>query len=210
MNLYQKLLKITEEIGTVEKSGRNQQQGYAFIEQAQVVAAVRVALAKYGVMILPEATIRTLDKFQNQKGTTFVWARVSSRYTIVNADDPEERMVLEWDGGEAMDTSDKATNKAITASQKYFLMKLFNISDREDPDLQSHEQLYDPTKHPVEPARQVNDDVPISAKSADKLRRAFTFRGLKGEQVTEFIQFTISKDKPETEADAQALMAALV
>src|SRR6266487_6582545 len=136
-NLYQKLLAITEEIGKIAKTGRNTIQGYSFIEQAQVVAEVRVQLAKHGVMIIPETTDRRMTTFTNAKGTTMIHANVASRYTLVNVDNPEDRMLCEWDAGEALDTSDKATNKATTASQKYFLMKLFNISDKDDPDADS-------------------------------------------------------------------------
>lgn len=139
VNLYQRLLAITQEIGKIDKTGRNSQQGYTFIEQAQVVAEVRAQLAKHGVMIIPETISRTIDRFENAKGTTMFHANVVSRYTLINVDNPEERMVCEWDAGEALDSSDKATNKATTASNKYFLMKLFNISDKDDPDSESPE-----------------------------------------------------------------------
>lgn len=139
LNIYQKLLKITEEVGKIEKTGKNQQQGYAFTEHSQVVAEVRVRLAEYGVMVIAETVSRSVEQFVSAKGTTTFHANVVSRYTIVNADKPEERIVCEWDAGEALDTSDKATSKATTASQKYFLMKLFHISDKDDPDLESYE-----------------------------------------------------------------------
>lgn len=138
LNLYQKLIKMTEEIGKIEKTGRNQMQNYSFIEQAQVVAELRPQIAKYGVLIVPETLERTVERFEvtrsNGKPGVDVHVNVKSRYTIINADNPEERIVCEWDGGEAIDSSDKATNKATTASHKNFLMKLFNISDKEDGD----------------------------------------------------------------------------
>jgi hypothetical protein len=136
-NLYQKLLAITEEIGKIEKTGKNTQQGYAFIEQAMVASTLRPLLHKYGVMIMPETVSRTVERYQTAKGTDAVHANVVSRYTVINADDPNEKMVCEWDAGEAVDYSDKATNKATTASNKTFLMKLFNISDKDDADADS-------------------------------------------------------------------------
>lgn len=137
-NLYQRLLAITEEIGSIEKTGRNAQQGYAFIEQSRVVAELRPLLHKHGVMIVPETVSRTIERYDvtrgNGKPGVDVHASVVSRYHVINADDPEDRIVCEWDAGEAIDSSDKATNKAVTASDKTFLMKLFNISDQDDPD----------------------------------------------------------------------------
>jgi hypothetical protein len=149
LNLYQKLLKITEAVGTIEKTGRNSQQNYAFIEQAQIVAELRPQLAKWGVVIIPETVGRTVDRYTKTvpgykpndppKEQATIHANVVSRYTVVNADNPDEKFTSEWDGGEALDTSDKATNKAITASYKTYVMKLFNISDKEDADSESPE-----------------------------------------------------------------------
>ncbi len=139
MNLYQKLLAITEEIGAIEKTGKNSQQGYAFTEHSEVVSTIKPLLVKHGVMIVPETVGRQLNQVTNNKGTTFTQASVVSRYLIVNVDKPDESVFCDWDAGEALDTSDKATNKATTASQKTFLMKLFNISDRDDPDNDSPE-----------------------------------------------------------------------
>lgn len=133
-NLYQKLLDITEEIGKIEKTGKNSQLPYDFIEQSKIVSTLRPLLNKHGVMIMPETVSRTVERFTTPKGGEAVHANVVSRYTVVNADDPQERMVCEWDGGEAIDYSDKATNKATTASSKTFLMKLFNISDKDESD----------------------------------------------------------------------------
>lgn len=137
-NLYQRLLDITEEVGAIEKTGRNAQQGYAFIEQSRVVAELRPLLHRHGVAIIPETVGRTLERYDvtrgNGKSGVDIHVQVASRYTLVNADSPDDRIVCEWDAGEAIDSSDKATNKAVTASDKTFLMKLFNISDQDDPD----------------------------------------------------------------------------
>jgi hypothetical protein len=157
-NLYQRLLEITLEIGKIEKTGRNQQQGYAFIEQSQVVAELRPLLHKYGVMIMPETLSRTVERFDvtrgNGKPGVDVHAHVISQYTIVNADKPDDYMICRWDAGEALDTSDKASNKAVTASNKSFLMKLFNISDKDDPDQETVPASPKPQlAKPVEPAQ---------------------------------------------------------
>src|ERR1039458_3483776 len=126
-NLYQRLLEITADVGKIEKTGTNTMQNYKFIEQGVVVSEVRVALAKHGVMIIPEITERTLDRYEvtrsNGKPGVDFHAQIKSRFTLVNVDDPQDRTICEWDAGEAIDSSDKASNKAGTASHKYFLMK---------------------------------------------------------------------------------------
>lgn len=173
-NLYQRLLDITEEVGKIDKTGRNTQQGYAFIEQAQVVAEVRTAMVKHGVMIMPEITDRKIDRFDvtrsSGKAGVDIHATVKSRYTVINADNPDERFTCAWDGGEAIDSSDKATNKAGTASHKYFLMKLFNISDKDDPDTHTPEL-------PRSVSRPASDE-PISSDTYTKLLTGMKFKGI--------------------------------
>ena len=138
LNLYQKLNKISVEIGTVGKTGKNLQQGYAFMEQAEIMMRARKLLDEYGVTIIPETLDRTLYERDvvrtNGKQGIDSHVQVKSKFTLVNSDEPKERIECLWDGGEAIDSGDKATNKAITASQKYFYIKLFNISDKEDAD----------------------------------------------------------------------------
>lgn len=210
-NLYQKLLGITEEVGKIDKTGKNTMQNYAFTEYSQVVAEIRVPLAKYGVMIIPETVSRTTERFPNAKGTITVHANVAMRFTLINADNPDERIVCEWDAGESLDTSDKATNKAITASHKSFLMKLFNISDKDDPDAHSPETPnkginYD--KSPEEPSRKVGDE-PISNISKQKVREAFAKAKIGGVDVTAYCYDHIAKEAPTTEADADKLIKSL-
>lgn len=138
LNLYQKLLKITEEIGKIDKTGTNTQQSYKFIEQAVVVAEVRVQLAKWGVVIREEVLDRTVDRFTTKSGANAVHVMLNSRFTVINADNPDENFTDLWSAGEALDYSDKASNKATTASEKYYLMKLFKISDQNDPDKENN------------------------------------------------------------------------
>lgn len=168
LNLYQKLLKITEAVGTIEKTGRNSKQNYSFIEQAQIVAELRPQLAKWGVMIMPETVSRSIERYDVTRSGGYkgvdIHANVVSRFTVINADKPDERFVCDWDGGEAIDSGDKATNKATTASQKYFLMKLFNISDKEDADGES------PAAAPVA-QRQAAPARPATAPTSNKATR---------------------------------------
>lgn len=146
LNLYQKLSKVMGDIDKVEKTGKNTQQGYDFVEQAVVLATLRPKLSEHNIIIIPAVTNHEVERFTNAKGTTVFHTVLTTKYTVVNGDDPAERIEAEW-RGEALDYSDKAVNKAMTASQKYFLMKLFNISDKDDPD-QEHPLV--PKDSPVE------------------------------------------------------------
>ena len=128
MNIYEKINAIASEIGKIEKTGRNQNQGYNFIEQAVVVSTIKPLLEQYGITIIP--SVREYKLIEKEKGFKLI---IDTLYKVVNTDKPDECIEIAW-VGEGDDTLDKGMNKALTASQKYFYMKLFNISDKDDPD----------------------------------------------------------------------------
>lgn len=144
-NIYQKVVQIMNDVGVIEKTGRNSTQNYSFIEQAVVVATIRPLLVKHGVAIIPSTPETEIERYVGEKTdkygtktTVTVHSKVRNCYRVVNIDDPSDFFESEW-VGEAFDTSDKATNKALTASNKTYLMKLFNISDVEDADRETIE-----------------------------------------------------------------------
>lgn len=155
MNLYQKINAISNDLGVIEKSGKNTMQNYNFMEQAEIMAKIRPLLEKHGLAIIPETIERRVFEREvtrsNGKQGIDTHVQTNHKYTIVNTDKPDERIECLWDGGEAIDSGDKATNKAITASQKYFYIKLFHISDKEDPDLDSPSEANKAEAKPVKP-----------------------------------------------------------
>lgn len=130
MSLAAKIARISAEIGAVDKSGRNAQQGYAFIESAQVAAEVRVIQAKYGVTVIPSVESCTVDQVRSPKGGIGFHYVLNMMFRIINAHDPSDTIEAKW-LGEATDYSDKGINKAETSSEKYFLMKLYHISEKD-------------------------------------------------------------------------------
>jgi hypothetical protein len=209
LNLYQKMLLITEAVGKIEKTGTNTAQNYKFIEQAAVVAEIRVRLKEFGVVIIPETLDRTMERYVQMKPgykandpmkeqSTF-HANVKSRYTIINADNPEERIICEWDAGEALDTSDKATNKATTASHKSFLMKTFFISDKEDPDLHSPEApitpVYNPNDFPPEPVHDIQDSEGITPEAITQLEGQVKLKGITNKAAIDAVLNNFAKIK---------------
>lgn len=202
LNLYQKLLKITESIGKMEKEGRGDGIPYRFIEQSMIVAKLRPLLAEHGVMIMPEAVghevqkLETTDKFGKPK--VQFSSTVSMRFTVINADKPDERMTCNWSAGEALDGSDKATNKAVTAANKTFLMKLFNISEKEDPD----------TKRPGIEQTEVNPADFYAAKA--QLTKFLTKeKNMTLPEISEFVKVTLKKPRIETLEDVAAIREAV-
>nr|DAS28229.1 MAG TPA: ERF superfamily protein [Caudoviricetes sp.] len=156
LNLYQKLAKITGEIGVIAKDGNNQQQKYKYIEYETIAGKFRELFSKYGVVLIPSMVEQERSTITTSRGSSGVSTVCHFEFTVVNADKPDDRFVVKWQG-EAADYGDKATNKAATAAVKYYLMRQFNISSKgdEDPDSQTPEVAQKQQKPAMASVRQI-------------------------------------------------------
>ena len=166
LNLYQKLAKITGEIGVIAKDGNNQQQKYKYIEYETIAGKFRELFSKYGVVLIPSMVEQERSAITTSRGSSGVSTVCHFEFTVVNADKPDDRFVVKWQG-EAADYGDKATNKAATAAVKYYLMRQFNISSKgdEDPDSQTPEVAQKQQKPVMASVRQI---VVVSKRLAAK------------------------------------------
>lgn len=166
LNLYQKLAKITGEIGVIAKDGNNQQQKYKYIEYETIAGKFRELFSKYGVVLIPSMVEQERSAITTSRGSSGVSTVCHFEFTVVNADKPDDRFVVKWQG-EAADYGDKATNKAATAAVKYYLMRQFNISSKgdEDPDSQTPEVAPKQQKPAMASVRQI---VAVSKLLANK------------------------------------------
>lgn len=143
MNIYEKLLCITDELQTVAKNlsvgtGRS---SYKAVGEADILNAVKPLEKKYGVYSYPikrevvSQDILTTEKEYNgklQTSTKFMM-RVETTYRFVNIAEPNE-FVDQVSYGDGVDSLDKAPGKAMTYSDKYSLMKAYKIMTGDDPD----------------------------------------------------------------------------
>ena len=137
-NIHQRIAAITGEVEAVKKTGRNNEQKYDFIEYDSVTAALRKLMFTHGITVLQNMKEggrkeTEISSKYGQKGVNLV---IDYIFTVTNVDDPADKLEFLWQG-EASDYGDKATNKAATAAEKYFLLKLFKIGTKEDPDADS-------------------------------------------------------------------------
>ena len=206
LNLYQKLAKILGEVGPVAKEGRNQEQGYAFIEQGQILAEIKNKLSRYGVVIVPELQDVKEERYKNARGNTVTRVVVDIVFDMINADNPDDHRPVKW-RGESIDSSDKATQKAVTSATKYFLAKQFMISDKEDADANS-EQL---PPSAVEAAMHDINAVQATAVTKAKIRDIFKARGADNDDMAELLQrdYGVSEPALMTEGEAQRVLAEL-
>lgn len=156
LTLAAKLCAITADVRTVVKAGRNQQQNYSYVKEADVSDAVGASMSKHGVFCLPTVQEITEREYQTRNGNTMNLARVKVQYTFINADNPEEKYEAVH-FGDGSDSGDKALYKALTGCHKYALMRTFCIGSEDDPET-GHEERFSQSA-----ARQ---PMPIPASSA--------------------------------------------
>lgn len=136
LNIYQRLSKITSELGTVAKNlnvstGKS---SYKAVSERDVKDAVKPLEEKYGVLSYPiDKEIIESDLVEDATGRRYRYMRLRVVTRFVNIDKPDEYVdVIGY--GDGLDSGDKAPGKADTYAYKYCLMSCYKISTGDDPD----------------------------------------------------------------------------
>jgi len=175
MNLYEKMSRISQEIGVIAKNlevKMSATRGYKAISERDVLDAVRPVEAKYRVFSYPSITniendtpiLEQFDSNGNKKVN--VWMRLERLYTFVNIDNPEEKIEI-YTYGDGIDTNDKAPGKAMTYADKYALLKAYKISTGDDLDTEPSQPVSNikASKTPSQPVKQESKQEPVAVKS---------------------------------------------
>ena len=186
MNIYEKMLAITNEIGTVAKNlevgvGKSQ---YKAVGEADVLKAVKELEAKYNVYSYPSnrkvidnSIMQTRKEYNGQvTESNQLFMRIEVEYTFVNVEKPDEQIkIISY--GDGIDTQDKGPGKAMTYADKYALLKAYKIVTGEDPD-----QQHSPDT--VKIGEQKIKDVKVKA-----LKQAFENKGLSAGQISNGLSY---------------------
>lgn len=131
LKIYALISKVMADVGAIAKSGTNELDNYAFRKIDDVYNKLQPILAKHGVFFVPSVTESSEDKFQSEDGQSWVRVKLTVNYRIYCDDGSSIDSIVR---GEAIDNSDKATNKALTAAFKYLLIQVFCIAVQGLPD----------------------------------------------------------------------------
>jgi hypothetical protein len=137
-NVYACIAAVSAEIAKtgISKDRSNAQQGYKFRGVDDVYNALAPVLAKHQLVILPRILSRECVERQTQKGGTLFYVIVEAEFDFVSATDGSKHTARTY--GEAMDSADKATNKAMSAAYKYVTFQTFCIPTEGDHDADAH------------------------------------------------------------------------
>ena len=174
MQVYKAINAVQAELSTIGivKDKRNSQgAGYNFRGIDDVYNAIAPLLAKHGLCILPRVLTRECVERQSKNGGALFYITVEAEFDFVSSEDGTKHTVKTF--GEAMDSGDKATNKAMSAAYKYACFQAFSIptESREDADYQTHE-----VKPTLTNARfaQAVERIKEGKYTTDKLRETFS------------------------------------
>lgn len=128
-----------EEVAYVQKDKRNEFQHYNYASESAAIAAIRPALIKAGLFMLPSVEKMWLD----DRGNT----HVEMLYRIF--DSSGDYIQFKAVGSGQDKSGDKGVYKALTGASKYALLKTFMLETGDDPEVPREDEKKEEKKQPL-------------------------------------------------------------
>ena len=126
--IYKKIIEIVKDCPVIGKNGTNDKQKYSFRAIDDVKNYTHDVCANHGVFWTPEVLDYTREERKTGTGGNLIYSVIKIKYTFWAEDGSSVSAVVI---GEGMDSGDKASNKAMSAGEKYALSQVFNIATKE-------------------------------------------------------------------------------
>lgn len=183
--IFTQIPKVMADVGAVGKGGFNQHDNYKFRTIDDVYNKLQPALSLNGVFFVPNILDSREEKLKSAKGTDMLRVKLKVRYDIYADDGSKIESVVE---GEAIDRSDKATNKALTAALKYMLIQVFclAVENESDADSQTPEFKAPPKKAVMNQAPSQNVENVLPSDYVAK------FGKFKGQKISDVDMYDLS------------------
>lgn len=167
LKVYEAIAAVTAELSIdgIAKDRDNKQQGYKFRGIDDVYNVLSPILSKHKLCMLPRILAREVSERQTKSGSVLFTVVVEAEFDLVSAVDGSRHTIRTF--GEAMDSADKATNKAMSAAFKYAAMQAFCIPTEGDNDA-------DATTHDVAPKVETKANSRETFDRLSKANRALT------------------------------------
>ena len=135
--VYQLIAAVSADIAKqgIAKDRNNALQRYKFRGIDDVYNALSPIMSAHGLVILPRILGRIVTERTTTKGGVLFYVTVEAEFDFVSSHDGSHHTVRTF--GEAMDSGDKATNKAMSAAYKYAMFQAFCIPTEGDNDADS-------------------------------------------------------------------------
>lgn len=127
------------EVGYVYKSGEiTTGDRYSYASDADLIRALRPAMLRHGLFLVPRDVTHTTQKVPTARGGTQYLDQVLVTYLLEHVDSGDTRTVAM--PGSGMDVREKGVYKALTGAYKYALRELFLIETGDDPEREEREE----------------------------------------------------------------------
>lgn len=139
--IFAKMANIMQEINAIVKDKTNTQQNYSFRGIDDVYNALNPLFKKHRIFITTKLISSKREDRVSKGGGSLIFTILEIENTFWAEDGSS---VTSTSQGEAMDSADKGSNKAMSAAQKYSLIQTFAIPTKDgSPDTDKDEVLND-------------------------------------------------------------------
>lgn len=159
--------RVMADVQSISKADRRDDVGgrYNFRGVDRVVNAVGPAVRRHGVLVLPTKIVsKEYGETRTSKGTVMQECKVTVQWTVMGPKG-DQLPPLE-SAGEATDTQDKSTSKAISVAQRVLFLSALQIPTQEPDADRGHER----GERPVPKAADYRDEIVHPATSLGRLR----------------------------------------
>ncbi|HUT57573.1 MAG TPA: ERF family protein [Phycisphaerae bacterium] len=135
--IYSAITAVMQDVGAIAKTQHNEHQNYDFRGIDNLYDAMQPAFIKHGLFVLPILEEGNYKQVKTARGKPAFAVHVRVRHRFCAGDGSFVEAVT---AGEAMDSGDRATAKAMTDAFKTAVFKVFCIPvDASDPEKDTHE-----------------------------------------------------------------------
>lgn len=129
--IYEAINQAMGKITAITKGRKNSTQGFQYRGIDDVMNELHPILTECGIFVVPTVLDEQRTTGTTAKGGTMFYTRLKIKFTFYAKDGSSvESIVI----GEAMDSGDKASNKALSIGLKYALLQVFCIPTEDDKD----------------------------------------------------------------------------
>ena len=169
--IYAAICAVMKDVDFIGKDRSNDFHRYKFRGIDDCYNAIHGPLTKHGVFIVPTVLERDFREYtkapteKNREGGMIFYTTLKVSHKFYAEDGSFIEAVTY---GEAMDTGDKSTNKAMSAAMKYAILEVFAIPTEGDNDTENHS--HQPTARQQAPAARQAPATTPTARPAAKTR----------------------------------------
>ena len=189
--VYDAICNVQKELAEkgISKENENEFDHYKFRGIDDVYNALAPILAKNRLCVLPRMTSRSCEERKSRKGDPLFYVTVDAEFDFVSAEDASIHTVKVF--GEAMDRSDKATNKAMSAAFKYACFQAFCIptegdndadADTPEPEAKGKQKASEPGKQGPTPKQLLFTEMQKKGLDNDQCASLVAFAGAKTDE----------------------------